>query len=362
MTERTLELALLLPREAECGGCVDEVGRELLPARRRPRRRGGRLSRPAQRPLRRGTRSRGDDVETFARRAGAQAHCEDHCPLAVHEHGPLDLSRPLPAEDGGERRILHVTGMDCADCAVKLQGALRKERGVRSADVNFGAATLAVAIDPAQTALPRRVPRRPAPGLRHGRAARRGRRRRRAGRPRRPAPDAASGSPSRARSPRSSPARSSSPASSRAAAAPAAAPWLFAAAVVSGGVFVARAAFFSLRARQVDMNVLMTLAVIGAAAIGQWSEAALVVFLFGLGTVLQVATLERTRRAISGLMELAPPTATVLRPCGTTASSEETTLASPTSSSATSCSCAPASARPSTASSSRARPPPTRRR
>ena len=62
------------------------------------------------------------------------------------------------------------------------------------------------------------------------------------------------------------------------------------------------------------MNVLMTLAMIGAAAIGQWSEAALVALLFSLGTVLQVATLERTRRAISGLMQLAPPTAMVLRP------------------------------------------------
>ena len=47
----------------------------------------------------------------------------------------------------------HVTGMDCADCAVKLQGALRKERGVRSADVNFGAATLAVAVDPSRAGM-----------------------------------------------------------------------------------------------------------------------------------------------------------------------------------------------------------------
>ena len=84
--------------------------------------------------------------------------------------------------------------------------------------------------------------------------------------------------------------------------------------MVAGGVFVARAAVFSLRGRQVDMNVLMTLAMIGAAAIGQWSEAALVAFLFSFGTVLQAATLERTRRAISGLMKLAPPTATALRP------------------------------------------------
>jgi Cd2+/Zn2+-exporting ATPase len=83
---------------------------------------------------------------------------------------------------------------------------------------------------------------------------------------------------------------------------------------------------FSLRGRQVDMNVLMTLAMVGAAAIGQWSEAALVAFLFSLGTVLQVATLERTRRAISGLMKLAPSTATALRPCPDDGELEETTV------------------------------------
>ncbi len=89
---------------------------------------------------------------------------------------------------------------------------------------------------------------------------------------------------------------------------------------------MARAALFSLRARQVDMNVLMTLAMIGAVAIGQWSEAALVAFLFSFGTVLQAATLERTRRAISGLMKLAPPTAAVLRPCEADGELEEKTI------------------------------------
>jgi Zn2+/Cd2+-exporting ATPase len=325
VTERTLELSLLLPRAAECGGCVDEVGRELL-----------RLDgiHGVEPDVTRGllgvsfdeSALDGDAVETFARRAGAQAHCQDHCPLAAHAHGPLDLSRPLPGEDGGERRVLHITGMDCADCAVKLQGALRKERGVRSADVNFGAATLAVAIDPRETALPdvfravRRlgydtVERRAeaeTTGSRGAATAARGSRGFWLSEPRAVA-TIASGTFTAA-------------GFIAGATAPAAAPWLFGAAVVSGGAFVARAAFFSLRARQIDMNVLMTLAMIGAAAIGQWSEAALVAFLFSLGTVLQVATLERTRRAISGLMKLAPPTATVLRPCEDDGELEEKTL------------------------------------
>ena len=146
MTEQTLELALLLPREAECAACVTEVGREL-----------GRLDgvHAVEADVHRGLLTLNfdeaelstTDIETLARRAGALAHCADHCPLAVHEHGPLDLQQPLPGEDGAERRVLHVTGMDCADCAFKLQGALRREPGVRDADVDFGSATLAIVLD-----------------------------------------------------------------------------------------------------------------------------------------------------------------------------------------------------------------------
>ena len=325
MTERTLELALVLPRAAECGGCVDEVGEELL-----------RLDgiHAVEPDVSRGLlhvrfdeqELAGPDVETFARRAGAQAHCEDHCPLAVHAHGPLDLSRPLAGENGHERRILHVTGMDCADCAVKLQGALRREHGVRSADVNFGAATLAVALDPEEAALPDvyRAVRR----LGYDTVERRAEEQGRAG------GAAAAAGRTGAGFWLSEPRAVATAASglftiagfAAYAVAPAAAPWLFGAAVVAGGVFVARAAVFSLRGRQVDMNVLMTLAMIGAAAIGQWSEAALVAFLFSFGTVLQAATLERTRRAISGLMKLAPPTATALRPCPSDGELEETTV------------------------------------
>ena len=324
MTARTIELSLLLPRAAECGGCVDEVGRELL------RLDGIHAVEPdVPRGLLRLTYDEaavtGADVETFARRAGAQAHCADHCPLAVHEHGPLDLSRPLTAEEHGDRRILHVTGMDCADCAVKLQGALRRERGVRSADINFGAATLAIAIDPSQTALPDvfRAVRRLGYDTVERRAADESPRARREA-------AAAGGRGFWLREPRAIATLVSGALTVAGfvatAAAPQAAPWLFGAAMLSGGAYVARAAAFSLRGRQVDMNVLMTLAMIGAAAIGEWSEAALVAFLFSLGTVLQAATLERTRRAISGLMKLAPPTAAVLRPGAPGGAVRETTV------------------------------------
>ena len=84
-------------------------------------------------------------------------------------------------------------------------------------------------------------------------------------------------------------------------------------AIAVTGSLTARRALVSLRARTIDMNVLMSLAVVGAIAIGEWSEAATVVWLFALGGLLESRSLARTRRSISDLMDLAPPVAHVLR-------------------------------------------------
>lgn len=88
---------------------------------------------------------------------------------------------------------------------------------------------------------------------------------------------------------------------------------LLAIAVVFGGWGTARSAYFALRARTLDMNVLMTLAVIGAASIGDWFEAASVVWLFNLGALLQAGAMENTRRSLRRLMNLTPKTARVQR-------------------------------------------------
>ncbi len=83
--------------------------------------------------------------------------------------------------------------------------------------------------------------------------------------------------------------------------------------IVVAGYAIARAGLVELRLRRADMNLLMTISVIGAVILGDWFEGALVVFLFSLGTTLQVFTFGRTRNAIRALMDLTPATATVRR-------------------------------------------------
>ena len=100
------------------------------------------------------------------------------------------------------------------------------------------------------------------------------------------------------------------------AAQPALARAAFAIATVLAGVHTSRRAVVAVRARILDMNVLMLVAVIGAAAIGEWSEAATVVFLFGLAQMLESRSMERARGAIRALMDLTPVEATVRKPDG----------------------------------------------
>lgn len=86
---------------------------------------------------------------------------------------------------------------------------------------------------------------------------------------------------------------------------------LYALSIVIGGYKPAKSAFYAIKSRSLDMNVLMTAAVLGAAAIGEWLEGATVVWLFALGNVLQTRSIEKTRNSIRSLIDLAPPEAFV---------------------------------------------------
>ncbi|HVE16507.1 MAG TPA: heavy metal translocating P-type ATPase, partial [Chthoniobacterales bacterium] len=88
---------------------------------------------------------------------------------------------------------------------------------------------------------------------------------------------------------------------------------LFTIAILSGGALVFPKALRSLRTLSLDMNVLMTVAVLGAVAIGEHAEGAAVVFLFALSELLESWSVGRARRAIQALMQLAPETALVRR-------------------------------------------------
>jgi len=89
---------------------------------------------------------------------------------------------------------------------------------------------------------------------------------------------------------------------------------LYLAAILAGGYIPALTGLKAvLGGFSFDMNFLMTVAVIGAAGIGDWREAATVIFLFSLGNALEAYTLERTRKSITDLIDLAPKSATVRR-------------------------------------------------
>lgn len=86
--------------------------------------------------------------------------------------------------------------------------------------------------------------------------------------------------------------------------------WL-AAAITLGIWKPAKSAYHAVKNRSLDMNVLMTAAVAGAALIGEWLEGAVVVWLFAVGNALQARSVGRTRRSIRSLMSLAPREAEV---------------------------------------------------
>lgn len=234
--------------------------------------------------------------------AGAGSDPAMRLPPSLQAGQPAARVQPDRSGPVLQAALFRVSGMDCGDCAAKLERKIAAMAGVRSATINFGAGKLSVEHDLDDAVIMEAVRNagyqaervdnihRPplagpnwwkdmrtvatvASGVLLGVAAVCDR----------------LGLPTGVVIP------------------------LYVVTAITGGYQAARSGFYSLRALSFDMNFLMTAAVVGAAIIGEWSEGATVAFLFSLGNTLQAYTLDKTRRSIQSLMELAPLEATVHR-------------------------------------------------
>jgi Cd2+/Zn2+-exporting ATPase len=207
---------------------------------------------------------------------------------------------------GIEHQVYTVTGLDCPDCAATLDRSVSYLDGVISANLNFASAILVVEWDPERD--PRSEVVRTIRAMGYGIST--------------PEEIDGEGRGDLLTLDRHEWATAIAgilmlagvlTARTGAAWAPIGSTILLGLAIIVGGTLMARRAFASLRARSLDMNVLMGVAVLGAVAIDEWAEAAMVLVLYSVGVILEARSLTRTRRSIRDLMGLAPRLATVLR-------------------------------------------------
>jgi Cd2+/Zn2+-exporting ATPase len=88
---------------------------------------------------------------------------------------------------------------------------------------------------------------------------------------------------------------------------------IFIAAYLFGGYYTLREALENLKSSKFEIDTLMLVAAAGAAALGEWAEGALLLFLFSLGHSLEHYAMGRAKRAIEALAKLAPETALVIK-------------------------------------------------
>lgn len=88
---------------------------------------------------------------------------------------------------------------------------------------------------------------------------------------------------------------------------------LYMVAYAAGGYDAARHAIRAARKGRFDIDILMVVAALGAATLGEWPEGALLLFLFSLGHALEHYAMDRARNAIKALADLVPKAARVRR-------------------------------------------------
>ena len=209
------------------------------------------------------------------------------------------MAAPPPAEVATDARRFAVDGMDCASCALTVEKVVAGLEGADAVRVSFGNATLFVGGPVSAEAVSAAV-------TRAGYAAHP------VGAPRAPL------APFWRRSRRTVSTTLSAVLLVAAVLGsilgldgPAGA-GLYLASIVVGGWAIAFAAAQAVRRRVLDMNALMTMAALGAVAIGDVAEGAWVLVLFAIGTTLETFALDRSRNSVRQLMELAPVEAHLL--------------------------------------------------
>ncbi len=217
---------------------------------------------------------------------------------------PIELptlpTAPPQETSGNSTRRFRVEGMDCGACAKTVEKTIAALDGVARAQVSFGTGMLVLEGDAADADVAAAVSRA---GYRARPAERR------TDEPRLPfwRRDARATSTTLSVALLLVAVATSLAGAPRAIAEPT---YLISMAV--GGWPIARAALSALQRRSLDMNVLMSLAAIGAVGIGAYAEGAWVLVLFALGTTLESFALERGRRSMEALLELSPAQARIL--------------------------------------------------
>ena len=282
MTVRVAEIPIELASGSDCAPCATRFHDELS-------RHGGLV-----------------DVEPQGESALRVRYDPDVCSLSCLS----DAAREIGARLAGafHHEVMPIEGMDCYDCAQTIERAIDRLPGVTACSVSFAAARLSVEYDATTAGLPARIRKQVASLGYQVPLADDGD----------PAAETASSFVVRHRNELRSGAAALLVVAGGLASAFAghsrASDVFYAVAILVGGWPIARAGLAAMRAtRRPDINFLMTLAVIGAAAIDAWFEGALVVVLFSVGEALEGYAVDRARRSIASLVALAPTSAVVLR-------------------------------------------------
>jgi Zn2+/Cd2+-exporting ATPase len=244
-------------------------------------------------------------IEGVTAKPGAQlsvSYDPDLCSLQCLSDAATEIGIELERTFAHENRS--VAGMDCYDCAQTIQRAASRIDGVVHCSVNFPAARMQLEYDAAHVDVPQTVERVVGQlGYQLGSAFGQ----------RAAVPVDTEARPAWWRRHIDMVVTATSALFTVAAVVvdavsdSAASPILYAVAIAIGGFGIARSGVRALAlTRRFDINLLMAIAVVGAVAIDAWLEAALVVVLFRIGEALEHNAVDRARRSLHSLIDLAP--------------------------------------------------------